>query len=452
MVAPLVVVAGFLFMLGSQSSPFQRFLTHNLNTVFPTEILDPASLIEAEAFGEITNDTFKSEMKKHGFDRRRTNDLRIITQTKLNSSDLIQLRRRGLISDSDFRAQQKMSRTGDKTMAQIEDLTKYVPGVQDTIQFAVREAYRDDIAGKFGYDEDFPDSTRIETITKMNPDQYDNLDGSDRLIAQALQIGLDPDILKRFWRAHWQLPSITAGLEMFHRLRPEFNPGNPVDFETIKELLKIQDIAPFWQERILETSFNLPTRVDVRRMYVAGLLTQQEVYDLYQQRGYNPEWAEKLTQLADSDKLHSGRDLSKTMIEKAYEEGIIKYQEALTLLIEMRYDTNEAEIIMDLIDRKLSNNELRDRLSLLKSQFIRGIIDEESYRSALDDLNILSDKRDLIILNAKRERLTKQKLASTTDLKTFFKKQLLSEAEIRTELVKSGYSEELAGLFIASWK
>lgn len=451
MVSPLVVVGGMAYMLIASTSPFNRMQDQQLNKLFPNDILDPASLIEALAFGEISVKTYNDTMRLHGFDLKHSSQLRNISQTKLSSLDLIQLRRRGLISDEDFITQQKMSRTGSKTIGQIEKLSKFIPGVQDTIQFAVREAYRDDIADKFGYDEDFPDPGRIKTIEKMTPDQYENLEGTDRLIAQALQIGLDPAILKSFWRAHWQLPSITAGLEMFHRLRPEFNPANPVDFDTIKELLKIQDIAPFWQERILETSFNLPTRVDVRRMYVAGLLTQQEVYDLYQQRGYSPEWAEKLTQLADSDKLDSGRDLSRTMIEKAYEEGIIKRENALSLLIEMRYDENEAEIIVDLIDRDLANNKLRDKLKLLKAQFIRGIINEASYKSSLDDLNILSERRDLIILAAKTERLTKQKLATKDDLKAFFKKQIFTENEVRTELLKLGYNEELADHLITSW-
>ena len=452
MVAPLVVAAGIAYMLLSSTSPYQRFQNQHLNKLIPNEILDPASLIEAHAFGELSEDSFKEVMRRHGFDSKHANQFRAITQTKLSAIDLIQLRRRGLISEEDFETQQKKSRTGDKTMSQIEKLSEFIPGVQDTIQFAVREAYRDDIAAKFGYDEDFPTPVRIATIERMTVDEHENLEGSDRLIAQSLQIGLDPSILRRFWRAHWQLPAVTAGLEMFHRLRPEFNPVNPVDIDTIKELLKIQDIAPFWQNRILETSFVLPTRVDVRRMYVAGLLDREKVYNIYQQRGYNPEWAEKLTQLADSDKLNSGRDLSKTMIEKAYEEGVITRDNSVSLLIEMRYSDDEAEIIMDLIDRKLSNNELRDKLSLLKTRFIRGIIEEESYKSSLDDLNILGDKRDLIILGAKSERLTKQKLASKEDLKAFFKKKLLARDEIQTELIKAGYSKELADMLITSWK
>ena len=451
MVAPLVVAAGIAYMLISSTSPYNRFQNQQLNKLIPNEILDPSSLIEAHAFGEISDKSFKEVMRRHGFDSKHSKQLKAITQTKLSAIDLIQLRRRGLISDKDFETQQKKSRTEDKTMSQIEMLSKFIPGVQDTIQFAVREAYRDDIALKFGYDDDFPNSARIREIELMDTNKYDNLEGTDRLIAQALQIGLDPLVLKSFWRIHWQLPAVTAGLEMFHRLRPEFNPANPVTFDDIKELLKIQDIAPFWQERILETSFNLPTRVDIRRMYVAGLLEQEDVYNLYQQRGYSPEWAEKLTQLAVSDKLDSGRDLSKTMIEKAYEEGVIKREDSLLLLIEMRYSVDEAEIIMDLIDLKLSNNELRDKLSLLKTRFIRGIIEEVSYKSSLDDLNILGDKRDLIILGAKSERLTKQKLASKEDLKAFFKKKLLTKDEIRTELMKSGYSTDLANMLITSW-
>ena len=451
MVAPLVVAGGILYMLISSTSPYNRFQSQKLNTLVANEILDPASLIEARAFNLLDDEHFKNEMKKHGFKGSRSEQLEAITKTKLSPLDLIQLKRRGLISNEDFLIQQQKSRTDNKTISQIADLSKFIPGVQDTIQFAVREAYRDDIADKFGYDDDFPSTERVATIEAMNVSEHENLEGSDRLIAQALQIGLDPDILRRFWRAHWQLPSITAGLEMFHRLRPEFNPNNPVDFDTIKELLKIQDIAPFWQDRILETSFNLPTRVDVRRMYVAGLLTQQEVFDLYQQRGYSPEWSEKLTQLADSDKLDSGRDLSRSMIEKAYDEGVIKRDNALSLLIEMRYDENEAEIIVDLIDRDLANNKLRDKLKLLKAQFIRGIIDEALYKSSLDDLNILSERRDLIILASKSERLTKQKLATKEDLKAFFKKQIFTKSEVKAELLKLGYNEELADRLITSW-
>ncbi len=452
MVALLVVAAGIAYMLISSTSPYNRFQNQQLNKLIPNEILDPSSLIEAHAFGEISDKSFKEVMRRHGFDSKHSKQLKAITQTKLSAIDLIQLRRRGLISDEDFETQQKMSRTGDKTVSQIEMLSKFIPGVQDTINFAVREAYRDDIASKFGYDDDFPPPERIRVIEEMDTDKYDNLEGSDRLIAQALQIGLEPDILRRFWRAHWQLPSITAGLEMFHRLRPEFNPDNPVDFETIKELLKIQDIAPFWQERILETSFNLPTRVDVRRMYVAGLLTQDEVYDLYQQRGYSPDWAEKLTQLADSDKLDSGRDLSKTMIEKAYGEGVLTRKDTISLLLEMRYDKNEAEIIVGLMDQDLANNEFGDKLKLLKTRFIRGIIDVEAYTAELDKLNVIGDKRDFIILNAQAERSTKQKLATKEDLKAFFKKKLMNKVEVKAELMRSGYSKELAEMLIESWK
>ncbi len=451
MVAPLVVAAGIAYMIISSTSPYNRMQSQQLNRVFPNEILDPASLIEAHAFGEIDDKRYREEMRIHGFNDGRARKLEVITKTKLSPLDLIQLKRRGLISEEDFISQQQKSRTDDKTISQIDLLSKFIPGVQDTISFAVREAYRDDIAAKFGYDDDFPTTERVATIEGMDVSEHENLEGSDRLIAQALQIGLEPDILRRFWRSHWQLPSITAGLEMFHRLRPEFNPDNPVDFDTIKELLKIQDIAPFWQDRILETSFNLPTRVDVRRMYVAGLLTQQEVFDLYQQRGYSPEWSEKLTQLADSDKLDSGRGLSRSMIEKAYEESIIKREDTVSLLIEMRYDENEAEIIVNLIDRDLANNKLRDKLKLLKTRFIRGIIDEGLYKSSLDDLNILGDRRDLIILASKNERLTEQKLATKEDLKAFFKKQIFTKAEVKAELMKLGYNEELADHLITSW-
>lgn len=451
MVAPLVV-AGVLGMIALGTSPIQRLINQPLNLALPFELLDPASLIEANAFGLIDNSSYFLAMRKQGFNKNRSERLRTIAQTKLSPLDLIQLKRRGLISEEDFIKQIEMSRTNEQTTDQIDRLSRFVPGVQDTIRFAVREAYRDDIADKFGYDEDFPPDSRIAEIEALPVAEHEQLTGSDRLIAQSLQIGLDPQLLKRFWRAHWELPSVSAGLEMFHRLRPEFSPVNPVTFETVKELLKIQDIAPFWQERILETSFKLPTRVDIRRMYVNGLMERPEVFDVYQQLGFAPKWAEMLTQLADSDKDNAGRDLSRTMIEGAYEEGIINRDTAIFLLNEMKYDEVEAEIIIRLKDRELANNEFSDKLKLLKTQFIRGIIDEEAYRSSLDELNLIADKRDLIILNAKSERMTVQKLASKEDLKAFFKKAILTEKEITVELEKIGYSAQLIEWLIKSWK
>ncbi|KKK96626.1 hypothetical protein LCGC14_2660900, partial [marine sediment metagenome] len=151
-------------------------------------------------------------------------------------------------------------------------------------------------------------------------------------------------------------------------------------------------------------------------------------------------------------KDNAGRDLSRTMIERAYEEGIINRENAILLLNEMKYDEVEAEIIIRLKDRELANNEFSDKLKLLKTQFIRGIIDEEAYRSSLDELNLIGDKRDLIVLGAKNERTTVQKLATKEDLKAFFKKGILKEKAITIELDKLGYSAQLIQWLIASWK
>ncbi|KKK80899.1 hypothetical protein LCGC14_2818870, partial [marine sediment metagenome] len=273
MVAP-IVLAGAFAMIALGTSPIQRMINQPLNILIPNEILDPASLIEANAFGLVSDKSYRLEMKKHGFNHDRAKRLKKIAMTKLSPLDLIQLRRRGLITEKDFIKQIEMSRTDEKTVKQIEELSEFIPSVQDTIQFAVREGYREDIAETQRYDEDFPSNKRIREIELMDDKTYEKLKGSDRLIGQALQIGLKPQLLKIFWRIHWQLPSVSAGLEMFHRLRPEFNPTNPVTFETIKELL---EKFPQWI---------YPLAVEVPRSYPGSPIRAIDIVDLALVTGY----------------------------------------------------------------------------------------------------------------------------------------------------------------------
>ena len=152
---------------------------------------------------------------------------------------------------------------------------------------AVREAWNDEVAERFDYDQG------IELLP------------SEPFEAQ----GLSMDWVKRYWRAHWVLPSVTAGDQMLHRLRPGTT-DNPFTNDDLRTLLRTADISPFFIERMIEISFATYTRVDLRRMFKAGVLTEDEVYQGYLDIGYDEAKARNLSDFAILDARENERDLA----------------------------------------------------------------------------------------------------------------------------------------------
>jgi len=71
----------------------------------------------------------------------------------------------------------------------IAQLTEFIPGPSDLVRMAVREAWRDDVAARWGYDADMP----------------------PHFAEQMQRLGDTENWARLYWRAHWELPSVTLG-------------------------------------------------------------------------------------------------------------------------------------------------------------------------------------------------------------------------------------------------
>ena len=83
----------------------------------------------------------------------------------------------------------------DQQIEQLRAGYMYYPNPTDFIRFAVREVFNEGVVDKWGYDQAFP--------SEMEP-----------FVAKA---GMSMDVLRWYWRAHWELPSPNMGYEMLHR-------------------------------------------------------------------------------------------------------------------------------------------------------------------------------------------------------------------------------------------
>jgi len=258
-----------------------------------------------------------------------------------------------------------------------------VPGPGDLIRFGLREAYDDDVAITWGYDEDYP----------------------EQLTADMALHGFDANWSKLFWRAHWQLPSITQGFEMMHRdiIKPD----------DLSELLRLQDIPPVWRQHLLDMSYRTLTRVDIRRMHDMGILNDAQVKKSYLDYGYSPDNAEYMLQFT---KAYNGQDpttttgrtleLSRTIVISSYQKGIISRPEAETRLQAVGYDSDDITLLLALadwqgeIDRTPTyyNEHHRDVKAIVERAYSRRLIGTQEAHDALVQIGYSDSESELLLI------------------------------------------------------
>jgi len=246
-------------------------------------------------------------------------------------------------------------------------LANRIPPLPDIITMAVREAFSPGVAARFGQYEDFP----------ADFGKY------------AAQQGLSEEWAKRYWAAHWGLPSVTQGFDMLHR--------GIIDKADLEMLLKAQDVMPFWRDKLVAMAYRPLTRVDVRRMYKLGVLTLSEVYTAFLNLGYGPKDARSMTEYTEAQILDERAGLTTTEVIKAYVDRLVNHADAVELLVMLNVDPNHAEYLIATENVKrdwfLTNNKIKAIRNLYK----RGEYDENKARDELSKLNQPTEQIDVLM-------------------------------------------------------
>lgn len=435
--APLVIggILGSIVAMSGIATPVARWATQTGNKLWSNNIPAEDILVDMRWRRIITEEEYIKLMEKHGFDEPVAIQIFNSAQNNLTPLEAINLFRRGVLDKEQFENTMKRNRISSETAEKMLKANEFIPGPQDMIRFAVRDAYRDDIIQKYQADSFFPTDAEIQEVVAADPDTRKSFTGMQRLIADALELGIQPDKLRLYWRSHWELPSITAATEMFHRLNPEFEKEHPVSEEDFEELLRTQDVMPFWIPRLKKVLYAQPTRVDIRAMYRDGVLTEAEVLEAYRKLGYNQQDAERLTALAKTFYKDEDRQLSRELIQKAFKFKEISEDEAVKHLQSLGYSEIDSKLIIKL--QTLANDEkvLEERIDTATELFVKGIISELEFTSELDSLQLSSQRREIAVQDAIQARIKKQKIPSLEDVGKFATKKIIGKDEA-TELLK----------------
>jgi len=334
--------------------------------------------------------------------------------------------RRGFISEADWARGYGYHGFSDDKIEVFRRLRVELPGIADVIRFAVREAFYPEYAREYGLDEEFP--PQLEQL--------------------GVWLGYPRETMQYYWRAHWDLPSLTMGYEMLHR-------GIITEFD-LESLFKAHDIIPWWRSRLLALSYRVYTRVDVRRMYRLGVLDRLGVKRAYLDLGYDAEKAERMTEFTVAWVLGRDRELTRTDVLRAYRVGQLTWEDALDLLEDLDYSREEAEFLLALEDRRGREEGRELSRSQLEQAFIQGLIGGTELVARLQDMGYTPQAADLIYRLAlirkadleAREQLAGERGVTRTTLNRALILGVISEAEYRDRMRRLRYSEDAIDLFL----
>ena len=423
---------GFAAQAGGGASsallgPILKKVNYNIEHSQQSARLDISQGIAINWRDPIYQDMVKSDLADMGWTTGRRDALQELMRPRMSEQSWLMLRLRGLTSYPETRDELRARGWLDADLARMELLQQQIPGPGDLISMAVREAWNEQVVARFEYDKDLP-SEFVSWMAKQ---------------------GYSSDWSKRYWRQHWTIPGVAQGYEMLHRLR-EGESDTPFTGADMEMLLKTADVPEFFRRRLIAISYNPYTRVDVRRLYGTGILTEAQVKSNYLDLGYDEEHATNLTKFTTAGAKAEEKGITPSVITNLYRDAVLSRGDALAMLVDLGYSTDNAEYLLLLVDVDMDRADSNAQLADIQTRYINGELDESSLAGALGQLNLPSDRVTRLLTSWQIAKRNKLKKPSSSQLESWYKLNLATRDDYLAGLLRAGYNQADAETFVAA--
>ena len=426
--------------IGAPVLEFMKSTFYNINYNNPQSIPSEAECVNLYLAGEIDEQTMRCLVRANGSYDTWYSKIANSGRTKLSNDQIIQLRRRGILDDPTT----NLLMRGNGVIDEQEQLwiykaTEAMPSVSDIVRFMVRDADDNTVADRYGTD---------AQLSKKYGAQ---------LQSWAKGQGITDEVMKYYWRSHWEIPSNTALFEMLHRLRPNrtgqgLTGGITVNSTDIKDALVVNDVLPFWAERLMEISYKPLTRTDAQRAYFIDALSENELKDSYLDLGYNDDNADRLVrftnQLKAKRKQTTGGTEKVPAVIKYYKNWLIGSTEATQRLRNSGLSETAAKEALQIASVQRKNDSQIKCIAGVKSQYKRYIINDIEARRDLTDIGVALENVGPLVNNWKCERASKPKELSAGQVCSAYQNNLINDVEYRRRMGAIGYQEDEAGILL----
>ena len=438
--SPLIMLLSSILILGEyvkgSVDVTARLTEQGINKSFRPNIPGPGEVMRAAFIDPPAIAQWRDLARKAGL---REEHIDLLLKSAYSAQDLGTIRTLYFWNGKDAAYAYKRLRENGFTDERIKeqiDSWPVIPGIADLITMMVKEAFNDSASSKFGLDDEYP-GVVAEWAGKQ---------------------GLDPEWVKRYWRAHWQHVSPGQAFEMLHR--------GLLEEGDVADLLKVLDYPTYWREKLIQLSYNPVTRIDIRRMYQDGMITIADVEARYRKIGYDPEDAKLLADWTAAEYGKTEATATTAEVISAYGKGFLQKAEAEQMLAASGWPAEKIAFQLQLADQKRSAAATDDIVETLRTAFTGHIYEEAVVRSRLLSLDITGDmvdgliavwsmKRDLIDEQTRRKEAIADLEEIRKTKRDAVKAELLSgeitEAQAVTRLIADGFALDLATALVDQW-
>ncbi|GAI51987.1 unnamed protein product, partial [marine sediment metagenome] len=189
-----------------------------------------------------------------------------------------------------------------------------------------------------------------------------------------------------------------------------------------------------WRDKLIDVAYTPYTRVDVRRMYKAGVLNREQVKRSYLDIGYDDEKAENMTKFAIAEGVSAEKDLTKADILDGYKRTLFTEAEAFLMLVDLGYDDIEAAFYVLREDDKKFKDHKKKLLALYEKQYKKNILDENGVIRVLSAADFAASEIEYHINDWSLEKKIPTATPGLGDLKTFLKEGTITKDEFISEM------------------
>lgn len=431
--AGIIVANSYTLYSAMGSGWVSKYQQRSLFQETPTP-LSPPELSQLIRRGFIEQEWGTDHAKRSGLSPELFALMQKLSQSFLTAENYVEMWRRSG-DDSHLDMLSKLGLASDD-VDRLRTLALAIPTPSDLVRFMVRDAFDDNASAIGQYDTDFQE--------KINADW-------------TRRVGITDDTLKLYWRSHWSLPSPSMYYAMFHR--------GLIDQTQLTDALKVSDFAPGWIPNLIGINYLVPSRIDVRRMWETGVITDRAaLVKRHTDMGYSPEDADTLATFVEQLKAQQDEAAAQKIrgpiiqaVIKSYADGAEDYATAHDHLVTLGLTDDTATYELQVADLFRE----RDRADRIKTavgrEYTRGFLSKNDAQSKLDDFGFEQNEADGLFASWDLDReladLTAeahhQRDLTRGEVIEAYADHLIDSADAAAHLTQMGYSGDEAATIIA---
>lgn len=422
----------------------------------PVTPLSPDQLANAAVQTIVPQDWAAHEALRSGVTPELFDILYKITGMPPALEQMLSLLNRGVVDEAAVRLAIAQSHTKTEYTDALIKLRFAVPTPAEITHWLTRDAFIDAFVERYGMDAEYIDSK----------------DKADPLFQKN---AVDPDYIKYIWRAHWTLPSPGMAAEMFQRTNDAGegdSKGLPsgaaiksvIGQDDLNRLYRAAGYEPFWRDKLLKIAYNPLTRIDSRRMYLAGLIDDDRFYRAQLDIGYDAPTAQLILQWMQAQKAAAQRAQAEkhaaplmTHMLDLYRRGLMGAPDVVAQADSLGIDKDETTLKLQVADLERTRDLAEKIRQGLHRLFVDGFVTEDEAANRAEAAGFtmaewvrLRDEwqveREFRTANDDEKRareLTKAQLIAS------YKDRLLGLDELTTHLRTMGYHDDEIAVWVA---